>query len=113
MSLAYLRNAMPAVLVTAVGLAGVSASSASAATVEIFDGTVVFSAAPGEVNNVRSGAFSGAGSNLTIIDSAATVAAGAGCEQIDAHTARCPEDEIGPARPLIVWARDGNDRLIP
>jgi Ca2+-binding RTX toxin-like protein len=88
------------------------ASSASAATVEVVDGTVVFSAAPGEVNDVRAGGLALPGPNLTITDSGAALTAGAGCEQIDANTARCPESDEAPARPLIMHTGDRGDRVL-
>jgi Ca2+-binding RTX toxin-like protein len=87
-------------------------SSASAATVEVVDGTVVFSAAPGEVNDVRAGGLALPGPNLTITDSGAALTAGAGCEQIDGNTARCLESDEGPARPLMMRTGDRGDRVL-
>ena len=50
---------------------------AQAATLEVVVGTAVFTAAPGELNDVRA-----------FIDSGAPLSARTGCEQLDASTAR-------------------------
>ena len=78
-------------------------SVAQAATVAVVDGTVVFTAAPGEVNDVRQG-ISG-----RVVDTGAPLTAGPGCEQLDPNSAQCPNSI--PLLPLVVWADDGDDRF--
>src|SRR5215212_3723506 len=77
----------------------VLASTAQAATVEVVDGNVVFTAAPGETNDLRIGwdSFTDMGAPLT---------AGPGCEQIDANSARCLESGAP-----VVDTGDGDDRV--
>jgi Ca2+-binding RTX toxin-like protein len=67
--------------------------TAHAATVESGGGQVLFSAAPGEVNDLT---LTVAASTLTFHDSGAPVTAGSGCTAVDAHTVTCPSSsEIG------------------
>jgi Ca2+-binding RTX toxin-like protein len=81
----------------------VFASAAQAATVEVVDGTVVFTAAPGETNDVRIG-------NVRFTDVGAPLTAGPGCEQIDANSAQCPQsNEL--QFPAVVSTGDGDDRV--
>lgn len=102
------------VLVTVLaGILGLSASAASAATVAVVDGTVVFTAAPGEVNDVRAGTWAAPPASVTlkVIDAGAPLTAGAGCQQLDANSVWCPEPIFTPL-PLVVYAGDGADRVV-
>lgn len=101
------------VLVTVLAASlGLTAAMASAATVAVVDGTVVFTAAPEEVNDVRAGTIATRSAPaLTVIDTGAPLIAGSGCQSVDADTAWCPEPFEDP-RPLVVSAGDGNDHVI-
>jgi Ca2+-binding RTX toxin-like protein len=79
-------------------LAGAFAPHAFAATVSITGSTLVFTAAPGETNNVSIvwTDVQDSGSNLT---------AGAGCTAVDAHSVSCP----GPFTSATIDLGDGND----
>jgi Ca2+-binding RTX toxin-like protein len=78
--------------------AGVFASAAQAATLEVVDGAVVFTAAPGETNDLGI-----VGESFT--DLGAPLTAGPGCVQIDANRASCLSG------PPVVETGDGDDRV--
>ena len=107
------RIALAAVVVAA-GIVPVQAASASAATIEVVDGTAVFTAAPGEANNVRAGTLAAPDTvSLKVIDAGAPLTAGPGCQQLDANSAWCPDPPAGPFQPLLPLTMrlgDGNDR---
>jgi Ca2+-binding RTX toxin-like protein len=89
-------------------------SAAGAAKIEVVDGTAVFSAAPGEANDLRAGTRANPdseGRTLKVTDAGATLTAGAGCEQIDAHNAWCPEPLLN-GMPLLVRTGDRNDHVV-
>ena len=88
---------------------------AGASTVAVVPGStgplsnVLYRAAPGEHNDViieRTAGFYSA----TISDAGAVVSAGASCEQVDAHTARC---QTSNPPVFHVELDDANDRLRP
>jgi Ca2+-binding RTX toxin-like protein len=110
------RRIARAATALAVGIMSAQAASASAATIEVVDGTAVFTAAPGEANNVRAGTLAAPDTvSLKVIDAGAPLTAGPGCKQLDANSAWCP-DPLSPApfQPLLaltVQLGDGNDRV--
>ena len=71
---------------------------------------VLYRAAPGEQNDVIVERVASAMYAVTISDSGAVLSAGASCEAVDAHTARCDTSS-----PPTVYAEfdDSNDRLRP
>jgi Ca2+-binding RTX toxin-like protein len=88
-----------------------AAPAADAATVAVVDGTAVFTAAPGEVNNVRAGTLAAPDTmTLKVIDSGAPLTPGPGCQQLDPNSVWCPESD--PLLPLVVWADDGDDQVV-
>jgi Ca2+-binding RTX toxin-like protein len=100
--------------VATVGAMLIPVSAAGAATIEVVDGTAVFSAAPGEANDVRAGTRANPDTEfrtLKVTDAGAPLTAGAGCEQIDAHSAWCPEN-LRSGLPLLVRAGDRSDRVV-
>jgi Ca2+-binding RTX toxin-like protein len=102
-------------LAAAVAVGGVliGAQVASAATVEVVDGTLVFTAAPGEANDVRAGGLVFPGFETTHIQDlgAPLTAIGPGCVQLDAHDAVCPEEDRYSLRPLVVDTGGGDDQF--
>jgi Ca2+-binding RTX toxin-like protein len=84
------------------------ASAASASTLKVVDGRAVFTGAPGETNDVQMVPPFAAPATLKITDAGAPLAAGAGCTQIDAHSAYCPETG---RLPLDVATGDLNDNV--
>jgi hypothetical protein len=105
------RIAHAAAVVVAAGIVSVQAASASAATIEVVDGTAVFTAAPGEANDVRAGTLAAPDTvSLKVIDAGAPLTAGPGCQQLDANSAWCPDPPAGPFQPLTMRLGDGNDR---
>jgi Ca2+-binding RTX toxin-like protein len=101
------KHAWMSVGVVALALGGLSAPAAGAATVKVANGAVVFTAAPGEVNDVQSRPGRSPLAELTITDAGAPVTARAGCTQVDAHTATCPQ----PPSVLTITTGDGDDRV--
>lgn len=100
--------------VTAVATVLTLSSAAGAATIEVVDGAAVFTAAPGEANDVRAGTRANPdteGRTLKVTDAGAPLTAGAGCEQIDAHSAWCPEPLLSGI-PLLMRTGDRNDRVV-
>jgi Ca2+-binding RTX toxin-like protein len=97
-----IRTAPLALIVILVSLL-LATAAANAATLEVVNGTAVFTAAPGETNDVRMT------SPLTLTDAGAPLTAGPGCEQLDANSARCAEETRGQL-PLVVSTGDRNDR---
>jgi Ca2+-binding RTX toxin-like protein len=87
------------------------ASVASASTIQVVNGTAVFTGAPGEANDVQMSPPFQAPATLTLSDAGAPLTAGAGCTQVDAHTAFCAEDRAG-SLPLDVDTGDRNDRVL-
>jgi hypothetical protein len=79
------------------------ASFASAATVRIDAEKVLFEAASGEANRLVATEREG----VTFHDRRASVRASGRCEQVDAHTVRCPKDE----REIIIRLGDAADRV--
>ena len=104
------RRAAVIATVLASGALLAFASAASAARIEVIDGTAVFTAAGGERNNVRAVTRFPV-TMLTVSDNGAPLHAGGGCRQIDAHTATCDEDPLAP-RPLVVSTRDRGDTVL-
>jgi Ca2+-binding RTX toxin-like protein len=84
------------------------ASAASASTLKVVDGTAVFTGAPGEVNDVQMVPPFEAPATLKITDAGAPLTAGAGCTQIDAHSAYCAETGH---LPLDVATGDMDDNV--
>jgi hypothetical protein len=72
------------------------------------DGTAVFTGAPGEVNDAQMVPPFEAPATLKITDAGAALTAGAGCTQIDAHSAYCAETGH---LPLNVATGDMNDNV--
>jgi Ca2+-binding RTX toxin-like protein len=108
------RRSATLTAVTAVATVLTLSSAAGAATIEVVDGTAVFSAAPGEANDVRAGTRANPdpdGRTLKVTDTGAALTAGARCEQIDAHSAWCPEPLLN-GMPLLVRAGDRNDQVV-
>jgi Ca2+-binding RTX toxin-like protein len=104
------RPVLLALIVVSVTLVfGVSA--ASAAKIEVVGGTAVFTAAPGEANDVQMVPPFQVPATLRISDAGAPLTAGAGCTQIDAHSAFCTEDSFVPL-PLEVATGDGDDSVL-
>jgi Ca2+-binding RTX toxin-like protein len=108
---------MQHILRAAFGIAGLAALAlfapvTQAGTLEVVDGTAVFTSAPREVNDVRAG-VSATGNNLLMpvkfIDSGAPLTAGTGCEQLDASSAWCPG--LSSDSPFLIWVGDGDDRV--
>jgi len=88
-----------------------AASAADAATVAVEDGTAVFRAAPGEVNNVRAGTLAARDTmTLKVIDTGAPLTPGPGCQRLDPNSVWCPESI--PLLPLVVWADDREDQVV-
>lgn len=87
---------------------GVSAASAS--TIAVVNGTAVFTGAPGEANDVQMVPPLLVPATLRISDNGAPLTAGAGCTQIDAHSAFCAEDSSVPL-PLNVATGDEDDNV--
>jgi Ca2+-binding RTX toxin-like protein len=96
-----------AVLATGALLA--SASAASAARIEVIDGTAVFTAGSGERNNVR--AVTRFPVTMLTVSDTAPLHAGHGCRLIAEDTATCDEDPLAP-RPLVVSTRDRGDNVL-
>jgi Ca2+-binding RTX toxin-like protein len=97
--------------VIAAGAILVNAAIASASSIQVVNGSAVFTAAPGEANDVRAGTRAAPDTiSLKVIDNGAPLTAGPGCQQLDAHSAWCPEAPNAPL-PLIVHAGDGNDKV--
>ena len=97
-----------------------SASSASAATIAVRDGTAVFRAAPGEANSLGmdisplsdcAGLISVL--SLCVSDTGAPLTVGAGCEQLGPNLVACPEAIQDPrlGRPVLAFGGDGDDAL--
>jgi Ca2+-binding RTX toxin-like protein len=108
------RRSATLAAVATVGAMLVPVSAAGAATIAVVDGTAVFSAAPGEANDVVAGDRANSdplGRTLKVTDAGATLTAGAGCQQIDAHSAWC-EEPLGEPLPLLVRAGDRSDRVV-
>jgi Ca2+-binding RTX toxin-like protein len=104
------RSVLLALVVVSVTLVfGVSAASAS--TIEVVEGTAVFTGAPGEANDVQMVAPFQVPATLRISDAGAPLTAGAGCTQIDAHSAFCAEDSSAPL-PLEVATGDADDSVL-
>ena len=97
-------HAIAAAIAVGAVIGSSGASTAAAATVAVVDGSVVFTASPGERNDVTA-------HELTISDAGAPVTAGTGCTQLDAHTVSCPEPPFA-AFPLTVHTGDRNDRAL-
>jgi len=95
-------HAIAVAVVLGAAIASSAVSTAAAATVAVVDGTVVFTASPGERNDVTA-------RELTISDAGAPLVAGAGCTQLDANTASCSEPPFA-GFPLTVFTGDRNDR---
>jgi len=97
------------------------APSASAATIAVKDGTAVFRAAPGEANLLGIGirphdlctGFDLGVVSTCVSDTGVPLTVGAGCEQLDANRAACPEEIQDPrtGRPLLVFGGDRDDAL--
>jgi Ca2+-binding RTX toxin-like protein len=108
------RRSATLTAVTAVATVLTLASAAGAATIEVVGGAAVFTAAPGEVNDVRAGTRANPdppdGRTLKVTDTGATLKAGAGCERIDDHNAWCPEPQFSGI-PLIMRMGDRDDRV--
>jgi Ca2+-binding RTX toxin-like protein len=103
------RPVLLALVVVSVTLVfGVSAASAS--TLAVVNGTAEFTAAPGEDNDVQMVPPLLVPATLRISDNGAPLTAGAGCTQIDAHSAFCAEDSSVPL-PLNVATGDGDDNV--
>jgi Ca2+-binding RTX toxin-like protein len=95
----------------AVGAILASATTASASTVQVVNGSAVFTAAPGEANDVLAGMRAAPDAvTLKVIDNGAALTAGPGCQQLDAHSAWCAEDPH-VLLALIVHAGDRNDKV--
>jgi Ca2+-binding RTX toxin-like protein len=89
------------------GVTFVQAAAASASSIRVVDGAAVFTAAPGEANDVLAGTRAAPDARtLKVIDNGAPLSAGPGCQQLDAHSAWCPDPLA-----LVVHAGDGNDRV--
>jgi Ca2+-binding RTX toxin-like protein len=98
--------------VAVAGAIGLLAPAAHAATVQVVDGTAVFTAARGEHNDVRAGTLAiRDGRTLRIDDAGAPLTAGAGCQQLDVGSVWCPEDPPG-SLALSVSTGDQNDRVV-
>lgn len=94
--------------------AGALAPAAHAATIQASDGNVVFTAAPGEANDVTVKTVRGADwattglLDLQVADAGAPLAAGPGCEQLaEPSTVYCRQ-----ARSLLVAAGNRDDRVL-
>jgi Ca2+-binding RTX toxin-like protein len=101
---------------TAVGVMLVQAAAASASSIQVVNGSAVLTAAPGEANDVRAGTRAAPDArSLKVIDNGASLTAGPGCQQIDAHSAWCPDPPSSgvsdPLLPLVVNAGDRNDQV--
>ena len=96
------------VLIVASMMLVFGSSAASASTLKVVDGTAVFTGAPGEVNDVQMVPPFEAPATLKITDAGAALTAGAGCTQIDAHSAYCAETGH---LPLNVATGDMNDNV--
>jgi Ca2+-binding RTX toxin-like protein len=103
------RRAAVSAAALATGALLASASAASAARIEVINGSAVFTAASGERNDVRAVTRFPV-TQLTVSDSRARLHAGIGCDRIDDHTATCPEVEA--PRPLLVSTRDRGDDVL-
>lgn len=96
-------------------LAAATPGSALASTVEVKEGTnrteAVYAAAPGEKNDVLVSHVDDY--TLRIADPGATIAPGAGCRSIDAHTAECSNPDGSSRFSYLYAARvltgDGDD----
>ena len=97
----------------AVATVALSPSAASAATVELVDGTVVFTAAPGERNAVSAGTrVLGPPLRLGIVDSGAPLTVrGTGCTALDAHTAVCGDETTATTLPVAIDLGEADDTL--
>ncbi|MFD9726718.1 hypothetical protein [Streptomyces sp. NPDC059072] len=128
----YLRIAAPALTAFALSVALAAPASAAPSFVIRNGGTVLFSALAGEVNNVT---FDTAPGYLLVTDSASTLTAGSGCQQVTSHSVRCgtgvtriqaslgdrddraenktsiPSDIDGGEGQDTIIGGDGNDRL--
>jgi Ca2+-binding RTX toxin-like protein len=97
--------------VAVVGAVGLLAPAAHAATVEVVNGTAVFTAAPGEHNDVRAGTLAiPDGRTLRIDDAGAPLTAGPGCRRLAVGSVWCPEATPG-ALALSVSTGDENDQV--
>src|SRR6266540_4997189 len=100
-----------------VGVMFVQAAAASASSIQVVAGSAVFTAAPGEANDVRAGTLAAPDArSLKVIDNGAALSAGPGCQQIDAHSAWCPDPPnagpFDPLLPLVVHAGNRDDHVI-
>ena len=106
----WVRGALVALLATAA--CAVAAASASAGTIDLVGDTVVFTAAPGEINDVGVGEGASYAATLTVEDKAVPLTVNTPvCALVNANRAVCSELPSGAARPVTVYAGDGNDKL--
>ena len=79
-------------------------ANASGATASVAGGTLTFTAASGETNNV---VIEPDGAVIRVIDSAVPVTAGGGCMQRSVHRVNCASAGVSLLRVLVF---DGDDR---
>jgi Ca2+-binding RTX toxin-like protein len=113
------RFKLGVLFVSAAVTAGGLAAGASAATIEVTNGTAVFRAAPGEANVLSMGIrpldpCSGTSLvSLCVMHSGGPLTVGAGCELLDPNLAACAEefqDHIH-GRPVLAFAGDRDDTV--
>src|SRR5689334_12668800 len=96
---------MRRLLVTAATVVALAAPvSAHAATATTADGTLRYTAAAGEANNVSFSRVSG--ETFRVIDLGATIVAGTGCTSESPNAVTCTG---APGRPLVANLGDGDD----
>jgi Ca2+-binding RTX toxin-like protein len=103
MTVQTLRSAMA--LAMGVGALAVGAPGASAATVGVVGGTLTFTAAPGETNDVAVAGTVFPTASVRVSDAGAPLTVGTGCDVVDDHTATCAD------LPMVIDTGDGNDRV--
>jgi Ca2+-binding RTX toxin-like protein len=100
-----IRRAATVLALTA-GVAATLPSAAPAATAGFFNNTLIFTAAPGETNNVL---VSGSGGNTyTITDTGAAITPGASCVAVNANQVSCTSINIVSIRVTLA---NGNDEV--
>jgi hypothetical protein len=104
-----LRHAV-VLTIAGAGALTIGAAAANASTISVVKGKAVFTAAAGEVNDVRMSPPFTAPMTLTVSDAGAILKAGPGCTRIDSHTAYCSESSGGQL-PLDVSVGDRGDRV--
>jgi hypothetical protein len=105
------RSIPPLAVLLAAGASLASASPAFAGHLEVVNGTAVFTAAPGEANDLVAVTRPPV-TQLTITDAAGPISTGPGCEALPDGSATCPGEDVQHPRPLLVRTGNRDDRVL-